>query len=242
MIAWKPALLALSLSATSPSLAQESCLRPTPVPTLAHIRVHTLAIESNLGPAFVGEKCSRLDHDGRFAKVIRFYILPPSTSDTDPAFVFIKSYRTFSVETRDKIKMSRGEGWHSEKSAAARPDYIAPQRLNDKPFRNTIEKWNDYHIAESTPESLRQKLGQPWHAYADADKALASTEPISFWQTGPFDFGTGMLTNYLIRFPANTTTPIRFEVGYDDRIKEFRLEFYSSIDALSEKSYRFVFR
>ncbi|WP_461622625.1 hypothetical protein [Bradyrhizobium sp. 25ACV] len=92
------------------------------------------------------------------------------------------------------------------------------------------------------PEAMADRLGQPFHAYADADKALPSTEPAAFWQTGAFDFSKGSQTNYMIRFPANSSTPIPFEVGYGEDLTEFRLEFYSSIDALSEKSYRFVFR
>jgi hypothetical protein len=222
--------------------AQDVCLRPTPVPSLNHIKTHTLALESSFGPAFVGEACSRLDHDGRFGGMIKFFLLPPKSDDVGPAYVLIKSYRAFAKPTQDKIKMSRGGGWHTEKSTSGKPDYMSPPQLRNRPFRGSVAQWNEAHTSGVMPEAMTNKLGQPFHAYADSDKALPSTEPAAFWQTGDFDFSKGTQTNYVIRFPANSSTPIPFEVGYDENLTEFRLEFYSSIDALSEKSYTFVFR
>lgn len=220
--------------------AQDVCLRPTPVAALNQVRTNILALRSSFGPASIAEGCSRLDHDGRFTGIIQFYLLPPSSNDTSPAL--IKSYRTFARPTQDKIKMSRGGGWHTDRSTSARPDYMSPPQLKDKPFRGSVAQWNEAHTSGAMPEIMTNKLGQPFHAYADVDKALPSTEPAAFWQAGAFDFSKGSQTNYVIRFPANSSNPIPFEVGYGEDLMELRLEFYSSIDALSEKNYSFVFR
>jgi hypothetical protein len=155
----------------------------------------------------------------------------------------MKSYRAFTNGTFDKIKMSRGNGWHSERSTAQKPDIL--DKMDDIPFKGTPDKWNELHNIAASPEALREKFGErPWHAYADADRKLPSTSLMTFWQTPPdkFNFENGMLTNYLIRFPTNSTTPIPFFVGYQRQLKEFRLEMYSSIDALSNQRYRFIFR
>lgn len=234
----KLTLSLLLLCAATPSWAQERCLAPTPVRSLDQIKEHPLALRSRWGPSFVGEKCTRLRR-GDFGSSLQFYVVPPASGDSSTAYVLIKSYRTFTIATGDKIKLSRGDGWQTEKSTNSSVDKLSGMR--DEPFRGTVEKWNALHAAATSPEAMRSQIGKPWHAYADADKGLPSTDLTSFWQTGDFDFTKGSQTNYLIRFPSNTQTPIPFEVGRQPELSEIRLEFYSNIDALSGRSFRFVF-
>lgn len=236
------AMILAACTIAGTAVAQDVCPRPTPVAALNQVQTNILALRSSLGPASIDEGCSRLDHDGRFSGIIQFYLFPPASSDAGSAYVLIKSYRTFARPTQDKVKMSRGGGWHTERSTSAKPDFMSPLQLKDRPFKGSVSQWNEAHMSGAAPEAMSSKLGQPFHAYADVDKTLPSTDPATFWQTGAFDFSKGQQTNYMIRFPANSSTPIPFEVGYGKDLTEVRLELYSSIDALSEKSYRFVLR
>jgi hypothetical protein len=170
---------------------------------------------------------------------LEFYVKPPPSKDASTAYLYVKSYRTFAINTQnEKINLSRGDGWYP---ASSTPQSAALDPIKGTPFVGTVARWNELHAAASNPEVMNRLLGKPWHAYANPGNGLPSTDTL-FWLTDDFDFTKGVVTHYLIRFPANTATPIPFKVGNNSRLNSFRLEFRSNIEALSMQSFNFVFQ
>lgn len=215
--------------------AQEQCKRPTAVSSLDDVRTHFLTFKSKYGHYVVDNQCNLINPKSLGSRV-QFSFIPPQRTDDTTAYIFIKSYRVFGTEPPDKIKMSRGSGWFSGSGAAAEQ-----RGVEDQPYLGTVDEWNTAHSGDGGPEDLQNRLKFLWHAYAQDDKQFPSTMRLTYWKTrGDFDFSHGSLTNYLIRFAANSKTPIPFNVGIS-QAKEFQLELYSNIEELSG-SYRFVLK
>ena len=225
------------LLAAAPAVAEPVCKRPVPVDSVSEVQTHFLVVKSIFGPAVVDSECVLLNPD-TFAGRVQFSIIPSGADAAETAYVFVKSYRVFTTMPPDKIKMSRGDGWFFP---AARPgNYSDEDRIDDVPFDGSVEDWNAAHSSKATPEQMEKRLDFRWHAYPDKDEAMPSTRRIDFWKTrADFDFSHGTLTSYLIRFPANSATPIPFNVGLLPQVKEFQLEFYSNIDQIFG-TYRFI--
>jgi hypothetical protein len=209
------------------------------VPNIAGSRDYLLGLESNVYPSLITEKCTLLRRS-EYGPQLVFQVIPPPSTDASTAYLYVKSYRTFSVNTQnDKINLSRGGGWYPENATSQTAALEAIEKA--VPFRGTVSRWNELHAAASTPEVMNRLIGRTWHAYADPGNGLPSTDT-SFWVTGEFDFAKGTVTHYLIRFPANSTTTIPVKVGNSLQLRSFRLEFSSNIEGLSMQSFNFVFR
>jgi len=225
------------LMAVGRAEAQAACSRPVPVDSVQDVQSHFLVVKSMFGPAVVESECSLLNPRS-YQGAVQFLIVPPQRSDT--TLIFIKSYRVFTNEPDDKIKMSRGDGWLFR--AASSSNYAPLGRKDDVPYDDTVEKWNSSHSSRGDPIEMEGRLDYRWHAYADEDEATSSSRKIDRWKTrADFNFTHGTLTNYLIRSAANSRTPIPFNVGLLPQVTEFTLEFYSNAEGISGM-YRFVRR
>ena len=216
------------------SNAESQCRRPTLVEGIKDIKSNYLALKSISRWYVIDTECIILSREN-FAKILLFKILPIQ-SDVDKVYVFIKSYRAFSVSPPDKIKVSRGGEWFLPGSSGAKPVAKVP----DEPYPGTIATWNDAHSAAGTPEEVNGKLKLDWHAYATEDGKLPSTRRMSYWlASGDFDFSRGTLTNYLIAFAPNGKGEIPFDVNLQNEVRSIDLTIDSNVEALSGR-YKFV--
>jgi hypothetical protein len=216
--------------------AQENCARPTPVNSLDNIKYNYLALKSPRGVYAIDNHCILVNRR-EFAKILKFMVLPVGTKSTTAA-LYIKSYRTFTNTQRIPIKLSRGDGWFLSDS----PDGTAAvqARLDDKPYTGTVQEWNAAYSTAGTPLDFKDRLKVSWHAYADDQKSMASTDDQAYWAaSADFDFSHGTLTAYLLRFPANSQSAIPFEVYMQDEVKEVDLILSSNVEALAGE-YKFI--
>jgi hypothetical protein len=232
----RPAIVSFMLVATG-ATAQPACKRPTPVGSVSDIKSHYLAVKSSFHPAVIDSDCVLLN-PRTFKGPVQFLIIPPKREGSDAAYVFIKSYRVFNAEPPDKIKMSRSDGWFFPAGTPAA--FGDADRKDDVAYDGSAEDWNREHSSPGTPQEMETRLKFRWHAYAGKDDVSSSNRRSSHWKArSDFDFSRGTLTNYLIRFPADSSTPIPFSVGLLPQVKEFRLEIYSSVDEIAG-TYQFV--
>jgi hypothetical protein len=226
------AVIALSC----PAPAQEQCLRPTPVEALEDIQAHHLALKSLRGYYVIDNNCTILSRRA-FAKVLPFSILPDASSDI--TYVFARSYRMFTNTTpANKIKMVRGANWFFPSDSTAKVS-IQP-KLDDEPYLDSVEAWNKAHGVAGNPEEFKNRLKALWHAYAGENKELPSTQDAAYWIVrDDFDSSHGTITNYLLRVPPESRSPIPFKVYAQDQVKSVDLVIDSNNEALSGK-YKFV--
>jgi hypothetical protein len=115
--------------------------------------------------------------------------------------------------------------------------------MNFEPYRGTIESWNDAHSKPGTPLDFGERLHSPWHAYADVDKIVASSDTPDFWKVNStFDQVHGVITNYLLHFDVNTESRVSlipFTVFIQPEVQRFELRIISSPESLNG-SYKFV--
>ena len=204
--------------------------------SLDNIKYNYLALKSPRGVYAIDNHCILINRR-EFPKILSFVVLPVD-SETATAALYIKSYRTFSTTPPFRIKLSRSDGWF----LSASPDGTATvqNRLDDKPYTGTIQDWNAAYTTAGTPLDFKDRLKISWHAYADDQKTMASTDDQTYWTTkADFDFSHGTLTAYLLRFPANSQTPIPFAVYLQDEVKQVDLILNSNVEALSGV-YKFI--
>lgn len=215
--------------------ARENCGRATPVDSLKDIKYNYLALRSPTAIYAIDKSCVILTRR-EFRKILSFDLLPVSSDSTTT--LYMESYRVFTSSPSYKISLSRSGGWFFSKtlkSGAARQ-----KKLLDIPYPGSVEDWNAAHATAGTPLDFESRLKVLWHAYANSDKSLSSTDDPRFWITKPdFDFAHGTLTAYLLRFPAKTQTPIPFQVYLQDEVQHVDLIINSNVEALSGE-YNFV--
>jgi hypothetical protein len=216
------------------SHAESQCRRPTVVESLKDIRSSYLALKSNYRLYIIDAECTILNR-ANFSRTLPFRILPVE-SEADKVAVFIKSYRLFSVNPPDKIKVSRGGDWFLPSASGAKP----LSKLLDEPYAGTIAMWNEAHSSNGNPEQVNSKLKLEWHAYATGDGKLPSTRRMDSWPApGDLDSTRGTITNYLIAFPPNGKNEVPFSVGLQTEVRSIELTIDSNVEALSGR-YRFV--
>ena len=230
---------ALSLMAAlwlSSAHAQENCARPTPVESLGDIKFNYLALKSPRNTYVIDNHCILINRR-EFPKLLSFVVLPVGSS-SETAGLYIKSYRTFSNSPPYRIKLSRGDGWYLSDSSDGTA--TVQNRLDDKPYAGTIQDWNAAYSTAGTPLDFKDRLKIRWHAYADDQKTMSSTDDPTYWTTkADFDFSHGTLTAYLLRFPSNSQTPIPFNVYLQDEVIRVDLILNSNVEALSGE-YKFI--
>lgn len=217
--------------------AQGNCERPTLVDALGDIKYSHLALKTRSGGPYVIDKPCVILYRGEFAKVLPFVVLPLGSGSATAA-LYIKSYKTFTSNPPDKIKLSRNDGWFFSDS----PDGTVTARpaLDDKRYPGTVADWNVAHSTIGTPLDFEKRLHVFWHAYADGEKNMPSTDEPSYWATKPdFDFAHGTLTAYLLRFLSNSETAIPFQVYLQDEVQQIDLIIDSNVEALSSE-YKFI--
>jgi hypothetical protein len=219
----------------SPAYAQENCGRATPVDSLGDIKYNYLALTSPTNTYAIDKSCIILTRR-EFRKVLPFDLLPANSDSTTA--LYIESYRAFSSNPPYKISLSRGGGWFFSKTQKG--NAAAQKKLPDKPYPGSVESWNAAHSTAGTPLDFEGRLKVLWHAYANSDRTLSSTEDPGVWKTRPdFDFAHGTLTVYLLRFPPKSQTPIPFQVYLQDEVKHVDLVINSNVEALSGE-YNFI--
>lgn len=115
--------------------------------------------------------------------------------------------------------------------------------MSFEPYKGTIDAWNAAHASPGTPLEFAQRLHSQWHAFADSDKAVASSDFPDFWKVeSTFDQDHGVITNYLIHFDVNTgskVSPIPFTVFLQPEVQRFELRIVASPESLSG-TYKFI--
>ena len=238
-------IVVLLLGATSGhATAQDDCVRPTEVRDSWGVRSSFLILKSPISTYVIDSNhdcfgLNRNEFSGRlnFSIINRFPFTERKT-----AYVFIKSIRSFAGtnQQEEKIKLSRGGGWYKDDGSAGADD------IDDYPLSISIKEWNGAHNAPGNPKKLNSEIKYSWHAFAETNQSLASTETVSFWKIPTMHEQTpGTITNYLVRFKVNSDEDKRsyanFYVRSQSYVRKIDLTLQSNIGELSNM-YRFVLK
>ena len=180
----------------------------------------------------------------QFGSTIKFGFVNNFDKDTvgNIGMIFIKSLKTFTGNAPpDFLKLSRGAGWQLQAPPAKVLAELDPSY--DRPFRGTIDQWNQMYADNKSPDDLASVSNfiEPWHAYADGKKKFSSTEQGWFWKLDPLSNSSQFsVTDYLIRFtPDKTYSLIPFTVQLQRSVTEIKMTVGSNIDSLVQE-YRIV--
>jgi hypothetical protein len=226
-----------------PAKAEEFCeWRPRDIANPADIRGTTLVLTTDRDTFGIYNSCVtilRRQFGGslNFALVNRF----SKNIGITTGYAFVKSIRILSSSPPIKLSLTRGGGWITFQKENGPPK---PARvMNFEPYRGTIESWNDAYSKPGTPLDFGERLHSPWHAYADVDKIVASSDTPDFWKVNStFDQIHGVITNYLLHFDVNTepiVSQIPFTVFIQPEVQRFELLIISNPESLNG-TYKFV--
>jgi hypothetical protein len=213
--------------------------RPAPVEDLANVSGPSLLLIGGQEIDAIVDDCSVVTRPS-YGAVLNFAILNhfPKFVEESSGYARVKSIRIFSTSPSDTVKVSRSDGWYLSKQ---RSQPVAVQKkIRDQPYEGSIEDWNAAHSSPGDPYDLAKKLklDPPWHAYANSDQTLPSTEQLAYWKVDDtLDRSHVAITNYLLRFNVNTDmnvdSRIPFQVGAQREVTRFDMIIQLSIEGFS---------
>jgi hypothetical protein len=205
----------------SPSVdAQTGCVTPTIIDESWSVRFSHLILRSSKFNYVIDNNhdCFELPRQEFYGKLEFRVINRFPSRPTTTGYIFIKSVRAFSVSEQQeaKIKVSRGGGWYRDDGS---PGAVS---IDDRALRVTVEQWNIIHEKRGSPEDFNTQIGYSWHAFADANKSLSSTEGETFWQIpNRLEQTKGTITNYLLRFGVNPDEDKKSYVDFNVRSQPY---------------------
>jgi hypothetical protein len=194
-----------------------------------------LLVRDRSGGTYTFEGTCAYLRGGRFRGWVDFLVA--NDTESGPAFLKVKSIRTFTVNTNPKIKVLRNDGWNRFNDTQ-RERFRLPV-LIDRPINLSVADWNSAHNTTVAP-TVNRKLTEEFHGYTSADPVLNSLEVPSFWKIPDGEIlDKKTVTNYLIRFTASTgQTPIPLRVHTPYQVSQVELQIDSNLPSLQSS---FVF-
>lgn len=230
------ALLCMGFGMTSSACADE-CRELQTFPLDQETNAYRpLLVRDRSGKIFTFEgTCAYLRGQG-FRGWVDFLVA--NVTESGPAFLKIKSIKTFTVITNPKIKVFRNQGWNRYKDTQRERFRLAA--LEDKPINLSVADWNSAHNTTVAP-TVNRKLGEEFHGYTSADPVLSSLEVPTFWKIPDGEtLDKKTVTNYLIRFTASTgQTPIPLRVHTQPQVSQVGLYIDSNLPSV-QGSYVFL--
>jgi hypothetical protein len=211
---------ALSVVTGSSVGAQIRCATPTVIDDSWSVKFSHLILRSSKFNYVIDNNhdCFELERQEFYGK-LEFRIINRFPSrPTTTGYIFIKSVRTFSVSEQQeaKIKVSRGGGWYREDGSPG------AESIDDRALRVPIQQWNIIHEKPGSPKDFNTQIGYSWHAFAEANKSLSSTEGDTFWKIpNRLEQTTGTITNYLLRFGVNPDEDKKSYVDFSVRSQPY---------------------
>lgn len=238
-----PLIVAIVVATAFPIRAQEFCgWRPRDIADPTDIRGTTLTLSTARDTFGIYNDCVTIIRR-QFGSSLNFGLVNRFSPDVGikSGYVLIKSIRMLSNSPPIKVSLSRGGGWTIFEKDDGPPK---PARLMYfEPYRGTIDSWNAAYANPGSPSEFATRLHTPWHAYADIERTVASSDFADFWKVeGTFDQVHGVITNYLIHFDINTdpkVSLIPFSVFLQPEVQQFELRILSGPESLSG-TYKFV--